>query len=237
MESGLGSRPWWPRSVQRVLPYALLPMLLFLGAVLVYAFTPQGSCTRLAFQPDGWERIVLRQAKCVAEWVASVREGRGRGVLQPDGPRSAPPPPPPPPPPPSPRPRPPRPSRPLGAAVPPRLVAGDAHGATRVYGRRPSYPEVARRARVCGAVVLEVVVGRAGTVTDVVVVHSVPLLDEAAIGAARLWQYTPMLLEARSTPFIDLVQINFELEVLEGRRDATRTWVVVDAAKPPACPG
>ena len=203
---------WWG-FVQHVIPYVVVILLLFFSTVLVKLFAPDGSCPSEAFQPDGWDRVVIRLAGCVADRAGAFIQDIGYGVPPyPSVPQLPPP------------------------IFQPILVSGDTNSATKVYAKRPIYPAVARRARVCGAVVLDVVVGRTGAVRDVMVVSSVPLLDEAAVRAVEQWQYTPMQSEGKRIPFMDRVQVNFEMESLEGQLDGIRTWVYADAVKPPACP-
>jgi TonB family protein len=57
----------------------------------------------------------------------------------------------------------------------------------------PEYPSLAREARVDGRVLVQVLVGVDGLVQDVQVDprHSIPMLDEAVIAAARQWVFTP----------------------------------------------
>jgi protein TonB len=55
----------------------------------------------------------------------------------------------------------------------------------------PAYPNVARRARIGGTVVLEAVITAEGQVADVRVATSAPLLDDAAVTAVRRWRYEP----------------------------------------------
>ncbi len=57
----------------------------------------------------------------------------------------------------------------------------------------PEYPDLAREAGVSGTVLTRVLVGRDGRVLDVRVDerHSIPMLDEAAVAAARRWVFTP----------------------------------------------
>lgn len=57
----------------------------------------------------------------------------------------------------------------------------------------PRYPEIAREAGVEGMVLLRVLVGKNGRVMDVHVDQSMPMLDEAAVEAARQWVFTPAL--------------------------------------------
>ena len=76
----------------------------------------------------------------------------------------------------------------------------------------PVYPPVAQSARVQGIVILEAVIGPNGNVTEVKVLRSVPLLDEAAITAVKQWQYTPTLLNGVPVPVIMTVTVNFTLQ-------------------------
>jgi len=73
----------------------------------------------------------------------------------------------------------------LGAAVvaqPPVIVARAV----------PVYPAEARAQRLEGQVLLQVVIDREGRVEDsVVVLHSAPPFDDAAIAALRQWRFTP----------------------------------------------
>jgi protein TonB len=74
------------------------------------------------------------------------------------------------------------------------------------------YPPVAQAARVTGVVILEAVINGSGAVTDVTVLRSVPLLDEAAIEAVRQWTYTPTLLNGVPVPIIMTVTVNFTMQ-------------------------
>ena len=57
----------------------------------------------------------------------------------------------------------------------------------------PAYPDLAREAGVDGVVRLRVLVGLDGRVKDVHVDSGSPLLQEAAVAAARQWVFTPAL--------------------------------------------
>jgi len=48
-------------------------------------------------------------------------------------------------------------------------------------------------------------------VTDVKVLRSVALLDDAAITAVRQWEYTPTMLNGAPVPVIMTVTVNFQL--------------------------
>jgi protein TonB len=93
----------------------------------------------------------------------------------------------------------------------PVRVGGNIQAPTKVTNVDPRYPPVAQAARVQGVVILEAVIGPDGRVTDVKVLRSVPLLDEAAIDAVRQWAYTPTLLNGVAVPVIMTVTVNFQL--------------------------
>lgn len=64
---------------------------------------------------------------------------------------------------------------------------------TAVIQVKPEYPEIAREAMIDGPVFVLVLVGRDGRVRDAKVDehHHVPMLDEAALTAARKWVFSP----------------------------------------------
>jgi TonB family protein len=91
-------------------------------------------------------------------------------------------------------------------------VGGNIKPPTKVIDVKPVYPEVAQTARVQGVVICEVLVRPDGTVADVRVLRSIPLLDQAAFDAVRQWVFTPTLLNGNAVPVIMTVTVNFTLE-------------------------
>ena len=75
----------------------------------------------------------------------------------------------------------------------------------------PSYPDLARAARVQGAVVLDCTLTPEGRVSDVRVVSGHPLLVPAAVSAVEQWRFTPTLLNGVPVPVILTVTVRFEL--------------------------
>jgi periplasmic protein TonB len=65
---------------------------------------------------------------------------------------------------------------------------------------------------VQGVVIMEATLGTDGKVTDVKVLRSIPLLDQAAIDAVRQWEYTPTLLNGVAVPVRMSVTVNFTLK-------------------------
>ncbi len=75
----------------------------------------------------------------------------------------------------------------------------------------PDYPELAKRARVSGTVILKVSVDEEGNVYDVIVLRGHPLLEQAAVAAVRQWKYSPTLLNGEPVPVIAEVTVVFAL--------------------------
>jgi protein TonB len=81
-----------------------------------------------------------------------------------------------------------------------------------IHRVEPKYPEIARRARIQGTVVLEVVIAKDGTVSDARVVRSAPLLDDAAISALKEWKYAPARdRRGHPVPVYSRVSVKFEM--------------------------
>jgi periplasmic protein TonB len=77
---------------------------------------------------------------------------------------------------------------------------------------RPTYPEIAKSARVQGIVILECTISPQGRVSNITVLRSIPLLDDAAKAAVSQWVYTPTLLNGVPVPVIMTVTVNFNLK-------------------------
>jgi TonB family protein len=76
----------------------------------------------------------------------------------------------------------------------------------------PVYPEVARVAVIEGVVILGVKTDEEGRVKDVIVLRSIPLLDQAAIDAVRQWVYEPMIIDGKAVPVVFTVTVRFTLK-------------------------
>jgi TonB family protein len=73
----------------------------------------------------------------------------------------------------------------------------------------PEYPRDARAAGIEGTVVIEVKIDEFGAVTDAKILKSVPMLDDAALRAVRLWRFTPTMIDGRAVPAKMTVRIPF----------------------------
>jgi len=76
----------------------------------------------------------------------------------------------------------------------------------------PVYPEIARLSEVQGVVILSVKTGPDGKVQDVMVLRSIPLLDQAAIDAVRQWVYEPFVIDGKPVTAVFTVTVNFQLK-------------------------
>jgi TonB family protein len=79
----------------------------------------------------------------------------------------------------------------------------------KIYDVPPVLPPIAQQAGVRGTVILELTVGADGAVTAARVLRSIPLLDAAAVEAARQWRYEPVLLNGRPVPVILTAAVSF----------------------------
>ena len=90
-------------------------------------------------------------------------------------------------------------------------VGGKVKEPRKLKNVAPVYPDVAARAKVEGVVLLEVAIAPTGRVEDVRVLRSIPLLDEAAVAAARQWLFSPTLLGGVPVHVAMTVSVRFSL--------------------------
>jgi len=76
---------------------------------------------------------------------------------------------------------------------------------------KPEYPEVARKARIGGKVILNAVIDREGNVTDVTVLKGHPMLNNAAIEAVKKWKYKPATQNGKAVKVYMTVAVDFTL--------------------------
>jgi len=80
-----------------------------------------------------------------------------------------------------------------------------------IYRVQPSYPPIARLARVQGAVELRAIISKAGTIENLIVVSGSPTLVKSAIEAVRQWRYRPYLLNNEPVEVETEITVNFVL--------------------------
>jgi protein TonB len=102
------------------------------------------------------------------------------------------------------------------AAVPPpppqrvKVSAGVTAG-LRIRMVQPAYPPLARQARISGAVVLQAIIGKDGSIQKLKAVSGHPMLIPSAIDAVSQWKYKPYLLNGEPVEVETQVTVNFTL--------------------------
>jgi protein TonB len=73
-------------------------------------------------------------------------------------------------------------------------VGGNVQAARIVRRIQPEYPETARREHLQGTVRLHAIIGKDGSISQLVVLHGYCSLAKSSIQAVRQWRYTPTML-------------------------------------------
>jgi TonB family protein len=97
----------------------------------------------------------------------------------------------------------------------------------------PVYPEAALKKGIQGIVILEAKIDEQGKVIDVLVLRSVPGLDQAAIDAVKQWVYEPMIIKGKPQKAIFTTTVNFRLGEKDIEKFAEGAVKVKDAIEPP----
>ncbi len=75
----------------------------------------------------------------------------------------------------------------------------------------PSYPPLARQARIQGVVILQAQISKEGNIQNLQLISGHPMLAPAAIEAVKQWKYKPYLLNGEPVEVDTQVQVNFTL--------------------------
>ena len=76
----------------------------------------------------------------------------------------------------------------------------------------PTYPPLARQARIQGTVVLTAVISKAGTIDNLRLVSGHPMLVGAALDAVSQWRYRPYILNGDVIEVETQITVNFMLD-------------------------
>ena len=110
---------------------------------------------------------------------------------------------PPPPPPPAPTP-PPAPKK--------TVVSGGVLNGKAISKPQPTYPPIAKAARASGTVTVQILVDESGRVVSASAVSGHPLLQQAAVAAARNARFSPTLLSGQPVKVSGVITYNFVLQ-------------------------
>jgi protein TonB len=84
--------------------------------------------------------------------------------------------------------------------------------ASLIHQVKPEYPDIARRARVQGVVVMEAVINKDGAIDSLRVVSGNPLLNQAAVDAVKQWRYRPTLLNGEPVDVVTTITVTFTFQ-------------------------
>ncbi len=80
-----------------------------------------------------------------------------------------------------------------------------------IHQVNPTYPPLARQARIQGAVLLEAVIAKDGSVRSLRVISGHPLLTQGALDAVQQWRYHPTLLNGEPVEVLTTITVTFTL--------------------------
>jgi periplasmic protein TonB len=75
----------------------------------------------------------------------------------------------------------------------------------------PTYPPLAKQARIQGVVVLSALIGKDGSIQNLRVVSGHPMLTNAALEAVKEWKYKPYILNGEPVEVETTINVNFSL--------------------------
>ncbi len=96
--------------------------------------------------------------------------------------------------------------------TPKPVIGGHLKPAELIRQTLPTYPPLARTARVQGVVLLEGTVNVSGSVENIRIVEGHPLLVDEAVKAVKKWKYRPAILNGQPTPCPVTVTVRFILK-------------------------
>jgi protein TonB len=127
----------------------------------------------------------------------TAREGSGGAGPAVSGGDEAPPPPPP---------------APTPVPKPKTIVSGGVLNGKAISKPQPAYPPIAKAARASGTVTVQIVVDESGRVISASAVSGHPLLQQAAVSAARNARFSPTLLSGQPVKVSGVITYNFVLQ-------------------------
>ena len=92
-------------------------------------------------------------------------------------------------------------------------VGGDVQAPVKVHAPQPQYTEIARKARIQGVVIVQAIINKQGTVTNVKVLKGLPMgLDTAAVESIKTWRFEPATLNGKPVDVYYNLTVNFTLQ-------------------------
>ena len=77
----------------------------------------------------------------------------------------------------------------------------------------PQYPDMARKARIAGMVIVEAIINKNGDVEQVKVIKGLPMgMSESAVEAVKQWKFKPGTMNGQPVDVIFNLTVNFKLD-------------------------
>jgi periplasmic protein TonB len=95
----------------------------------------------------------------------------------------------------------------------------------------PTYPQLAKAARIQGTVKLAVVISKTGNVDSVKVISGLPMLVPSAVEAVKKWQYKPFLVDGQAVAVQTEIELLFSLGISEKITRRNRTLLTTTPSK------
>jgi TonB family protein len=93
-----------------------------------------------------------------------------------------------------------------------KIIQGSVLNGKAIAKPQPVYPPIAKAARAQGTVTVQIIVDEEGYVIAATAVGGHPLLQQAAVAAARQARFTPTLLEGQPVKVSGVITYNFVLQ-------------------------
>lgn len=90
-------------------------------------------------------------------------------------------------------------------------VASGVMAGNRIGGANPTYPEAAKASRVQGTVVLQAIIRKDGSISDLKAISGPDILQQAAMDAVKTWRYRPYLLAGEPVDVKTQINVVFAL--------------------------
>jgi periplasmic protein TonB len=107
---------------------------------------------------------------------------------------------------------PPPPPQPTPPPKPKTVVSGGVMNGKAISKPSPAYPPIAKAARAAGTVTVQILVDEQGRVVSANAVSGHPLLQQAAVAAARQARFSPTLLSGQPVKVSGVITYNFVLQ-------------------------
>jgi protein TonB len=90
-------------------------------------------------------------------------------------------------------------------------ISAGVAGGLLVQKTAPTYPQIAKDARVSGTVVIQATISKAGLIENLHVVNGPVMLRKSALDAVKTWRYRPYLLDGEPVEVETTVNVAFTL--------------------------